>query len=203
MKRSGSSLVCPGCGAGLDEARPGMHYGRSAVVDKCSVCHGVWFDKWELYSLSEEGLRSLLGAGAYVVPVAHEGGGQCPRCSITLVSFNDPGLPKDTNIKRCEGCSGVWLDKGDIEKYSKYKENVLSLKTMQFKETETAAIIEYEKRWFGKAKSVPLGSIDATPANGSETPDGTGSVQDSATGSTDSDTGDCGGDGGGDCSSSD
>lgn len=202
--KSGTTLICPKCGVGLDEVRPGMHYGRFAVVDKCSVCAGVWFDKWELYSLTEEGLRSLLDVGLYSDPAVCEGGsGQCPRCSIMLVPFKDPGLPEKTNIKRCEGCSGVWLDRADIEKYGRYKENVLSMKAMQFRETETAAIREYEKKWLGKVKSAPLDRIDARPADGSEMPDGTGSVHDGATGSNDTDTGDCGGDAGGDGGSCD
>lgn len=196
--KSGQTLICPECGAGLDEVRPGMHYGRFAVVDRCSVCAGVWFDRWELYSLTEEGLRSLMDARAYPDSAARAGGsGKCPRCSIMLVPFNDPGLPEKTNIKRCEGCSGMWLDRADIEKYGIYKESVLSVKTMQFRETETAAIIEYEKKWLGKAKSIPLDRTDARPADGSEMPDGTGSVNDGATGSNDTGTGDCGGDAGG------
>lgn len=198
--KSGVTLICPRCGAGLDEVRASIHYGRFVVVDKCGVCHGVWFDKWELYSLTEEGLRSLLDSGALEDKAVHEGGnGQCPRCSIALALFKDPGLPKDTNIQRCEGCSGAWLDREDVQKYGKYKEDVLSVKTMQFKETETEAIKEYEKRWFGKVKSAPLDRVDATPADGSGAPDGKGSVDDCATGS-----GDCGGDsGGGDGSSCD
>ena len=203
--KTGSALTCPKCGAGLDEVRAGMHYGRSAVVDKCGVCAGVWFDKWELYSLTEAGLRSLLDVGGYTDDGLHEGGaGLCPRCSIALVSFNDPGLPKEVNIKRCDGCSGAWLDRADIERYSRYKENVLSVKTMQFKETETGAIIEYEKRWLGKAKSTPLDRTDAArPADGSVTPDGTGSFHDGASGANDTDAGDCGGDLGGDGGSCD
>lgn len=206
MQPGSSTIVCPRCGAGLEEMRAGIHYGRLAVVDKCSRCRGVWFDKWELYALTEEGLRSLLNFEAQAGQVGHDAGdGLCPRCLNALVSFKDPSLPRDINILRCEKCSGAWLDNADIAKYSRYKENVLSAKKEQFKETETAAIREYEKNRLGKVRTPAYERIDLTPANDSGASDGAGLLDDGATG-----VGDCGGggdgggsDGGGDCGSSD
>jgi len=118
-------LRCPGCAGTLKEVWAEATYGRVLLLDQCSLCGGVWFDRWELYFALAASVKSLhtvdMGAFLGAVPV-RSGSGECPRCSVELEPFRDPGLPPDATIKRCKRCSGLWLNRGDLLKYASYKD---------------------------------------------------------------------------------
>lgn len=150
-------MSCPGCSARLAEAYVEASYGRVVLVDQCTKCGGVWFDRWELYFLGPDSLDGLVtgtDSGAHAqtrtmgalsgalagVPViegiatldptrflainpARTGTGPCPRCRKVLKDFTDPALPKDASIKRCPECSGLWLNRGDVELYAEHRRN--------------------------------------------------------------------------------
>lgn len=177
------TLICPDCGKDLSETRATAHYGRQIIVDRCASCGGVWFDKWELYSLTEEGLRSLQYSNTS--GPAQKGGEQCPRCASGLVPYIDPMLPKDAGIKRCDPCSGLWLNRNALTSYTAYKENVLSVKTMEFKISETDATRRLEIELTGTARTNPIERINATPKRDHGVPEGSGSFDDGAIGSKD------------------
>lgn len=121
------ALKCPECGDGLKEVYAEANYGRVLLLEQCQRCGGVWFDRWELYFLEESSARSL---GAFDIKsfMAENpdtvGTGQCPKCSVKLVEFKDPGLPKDCAIERCTGCGGLWLNRGELHKYADHKEAI-------------------------------------------------------------------------------
>lgn len=177
------TLVCPDCGGVLSEIGALAHYNRQVIVDLCSYCGGVWFDKWELYSLTEEGLRSLQYSNTG--NPAQSGGEQCPRCASGLVPYIDPMLPKDAGIRRCDPCSGLWLNRNALTKYSSYKENVLSVKTLEFKISETDATRRLEIELTGTARTSPIERINATPKKEDGVPNGSGSFGDGIIGTTD------------------
>lgn len=120
-----SLLRCPACAGALKEVYAKANYGRVLLVDQCTVCGGVWFDRWELYMLHKASasdldsidVKSLLAGNPDV-----RGSGNCPRCSLPLVDFKDPGLPPDASIKRCAQCSGLWLNRGEISKYANHRD---------------------------------------------------------------------------------
>lgn len=121
----GKRLQCPGCAGELKEAWAGANYGRVLLLDQCASCGGVWFDRWELYFAKAESIRSLhaVDVKAFLGAVPpRTGSGECPRCSTALVPFTDPSLPQDATIKRCPRCSGVWLNRGDLLKYSTHRQ---------------------------------------------------------------------------------
>lgn len=84
--------------------------GRDTELDRCSRCHGVWFDDGQI--------AEIIGARA-VDPLPIPPGAarmesiRCPRCSEALRRFSYPGTA--TVIDSCASCAGVWLDAGELE----------------------------------------------------------------------------------------
>jgi len=113
--------TCPGCGAELREVLARANYGRVLLLDQCRRCGGIWFDRWELYFLSPEEAVRLehidLPALSSRNP-GSKGGGRCPVCSGVLKIFKDPALSPDLCIKKCPKCSGLWLNRGELTKYT-------------------------------------------------------------------------------------
>ncbi len=118
-------LKCPVCAGALKEVYAKANYGRVLLVDQCAGCGGVWFDRWELYMLHGGSASDLdsVDAGSLLAtnPEVH-GSGNCPRCSLPLVDFRDPGLPPDASIKRCGACSGLWLNRGEVSRYANHRD---------------------------------------------------------------------------------
>ncbi len=114
-------IACPGCNGKLAEVYAEAKYGRVLLLDQCTSCGGVWFDKWELYLFKESAFERLdkfnKDSFADENPV-NAGKNLCPKCSAELKDFSDPNLPRDACIKRCAGCHGLWLNRGDLRKYA-------------------------------------------------------------------------------------
>lgn len=117
-------LNCPCCGATLKDAYAEANYGRVLLLDQCPACGGVWFDRWELYFVKEDSLTTLAKVDPVLFASEHsckEKQGECPRCAAGLKDFIDPNIPKGASIKRCPSCSGLWLNRGELNKYAAYK----------------------------------------------------------------------------------
>ncbi len=104
-----TQLVCPACRATLDTLFDDK---LKLEVDRCLNCNGLWFDGEELGRF----LRSRqLKEGAMedsMVSQAHpETDRECPRCDepLTKVRVNQ------TTLDRCQRCSGLWFDHGELE----------------------------------------------------------------------------------------
>ncbi|MBI5884997.1 MAG: zf-TFIIB domain-containing protein [Deltaproteobacteria bacterium] len=167
------NLTCPGCGNALAEARVNARYGRVVVVDQCGTCGGVWFDKWELYSLDSAGLRSLheVDTDALRAPnPGRTGNAQCPRCERPLVVYIDPALPKDAEIKRCGACSGLWLNRGGIDRYRNHKETVIDPRTAELRLSGHEAVRRLERELRDTGGSIPV-DLSGLSSNGPEIPD--------------------------------
>ena len=117
-------LICPECGGVLHEVYAAANYGRVLLLDQCRGCGGVWFDRWELYFVTDKSIKDLEGidARSFIAPVAPSPAkGQCPKCEKELSVFTDNNLPKDALIERCPGCSGLWLNRGELGKYASHR----------------------------------------------------------------------------------
>ena len=115
---------CPGCSGVLKEVYAEANYGRVLLLDQCARCGSVWFDRWELYFLKESEARRLEGVDVEALRAfnpARRGSGKCPVCDLKLVPFNDPTLPPDASIKRCTGCKGLWLNRGELTRYASHR----------------------------------------------------------------------------------
>lgn len=105
----GSRLGCPKGHGLMDRIR------KSGLnIDRCSVCHGLWFDWGEL--------ESMLGhhLGIEIPTFAKDIDMRCPRCSGQMCCYMLPeeGVEMDkwsTEIDQCRQCEGVWLDQSELE----------------------------------------------------------------------------------------
>jgi Zn-finger nucleic acid-binding protein len=102
--------TCPKCTDRLNE-RPLQESGIK--VDACPVCHGLWFDHWEL----EGHLGTLC---TEIVPSADAAvtDRRCPGCRIAMTTFTVPG--SQVVIDLCEECKGIWLDAGELKRLESF-----------------------------------------------------------------------------------
>jgi Zn-finger nucleic acid-binding protein len=117
----GGGLMCPGCALTLAPVYAEANYGRVLLLDQCPGCGGVWFDRWELFFIKGDALENLsrLDESALLaLNPTQKGTDACPRCSSALAAFTDPALPADSTIKRCPRCNGLWLNRGELRRYS-------------------------------------------------------------------------------------
>ena len=122
-------LSCPECGGDLHEVFAEANYGRVLLLDQCKSCGGVWFDRWELYFVTDRSIKDLeaIDAASFAAENPIDGGkGLCPRCEKELAVFIDPNLPKDALIERCQGCNGLWLNRGELNRFAAHRKTFRS-----------------------------------------------------------------------------
>ncbi len=98
--------------------------GKSLVLEQCSSCGGIWFDRWELYQTGDADLDRLdpVDSASLRAPAAiTDAPLLCPKCSHALSRFSDPLLPPDAHILRCPACEGLWLNRGELRKYEGFR----------------------------------------------------------------------------------
>ncbi len=113
--------ICPNCGHELKGVYAEANYGRVLMLDQCTRCGGLWFDRWELYLLKkdEAGRLDRVDMDSLMAERLKRGGSKmCPVCDVELVVFRDPALPPDSSINRCPLCSGLWLNRGELARYA-------------------------------------------------------------------------------------
>ncbi len=141
-------LICPECGGELREVYAAANYGRVLLLDQCNGCGGVWFDRWELYFVTDKSIKDLeaVDASFFAAPVAvHGARGLCPRCEKELAKFTDPNLPKDALIERCPGCNGLWLNRGELGKYAAHRRAFRGMRGDEPGTAETSALKHLQK----------------------------------------------------------
>lgn len=76
-------------------------------VDFCSRCQGLWLDAGELPALVPgAGGRLAAAAATHATPYP------CPRCGAALAERT----AGDVTVDACEGCGGVFLDDGELQR---------------------------------------------------------------------------------------
>lgn len=113
------SIECPKCGHGMDE----ISYGGDLLIDRCTNCHGLWFDEGEADRLKGKWMGEALDTGKAskgkkwdaVDDVA------CPRCGKDMEKAADPDQPHIWY----EVCKehGMFMDAGE---FTDYKHETLS-----------------------------------------------------------------------------
>ena len=107
--RSGA-MRCPKCRADMEQV---VYEGTE--IDRCTTCHGIWFDAGEM-----DLLRSKQAAAA--IDTGDEKTGKlanaldryaCPRCSGAMVRLVDPRQPHIW-FETCSSCNGSFLDAGEL-----------------------------------------------------------------------------------------
>lgn len=105
-------MQCPkGCETTLERETV-----ESIEVDRCSHCHGVWFDEDELPQLLSvpRSSLSLLAKGKFR-PAVDATVGTCPKDGTQLVRAYSKA-DRNTTIERCPECHGAWLDGGELRR---------------------------------------------------------------------------------------
>jgi uncharacterized protein len=103
-------MTCPKCQATMERVAVG-----AIDVDRCTGCHGIWFDL-----LEDDRVRAAGQAAA--IDVGDAAAGQerdpqrridCPRCHTRLISMVDVEQP-DIRFESCKFCYGRFLDAGEL-----------------------------------------------------------------------------------------
>lgn len=139
-------MICPNC---KKETLKKIRFHKSEV-DRCSQCHGIWFDQDELRKSKDEKDQYLKWLD---IDLWREGkkfqvsssGKICPLCKKALyeVRYGESNIKVDT----CNSCKGVWLDKGEFKKIIDYLKNVI----------DTETLTKYFKHTLEEAKEVFIG----------------------------------------------
>lgn len=111
--------ICPCCGKELISKKVLAHYERYIEVDQCENCGGIWFDKYELFSLHPNEVPK------FYIPKEYKFHCKelflCPNDNSSLKVLKDPLIPKDILIYYCDHCLGMWLPFESLKKYKDYQ----------------------------------------------------------------------------------
>jgi Zn-finger nucleic acid-binding protein len=104
------AMRCPKCRADMDQIEI-----DDVVVDRCSACHGLWFDPGEA-----EKLRNRQAAAALDIGNPETGQAsntidryRCPRCGGHMIRMVDP-QQRHIWYEKCGSCHGSYFDAGEF-----------------------------------------------------------------------------------------
>lgn len=107
-------MRCPKCSASLE---PVVYAGIE--IDRCTRCHGLWFDAREIDRLQRARGAEILDSGDPHLGRQWDnlpGDIPCPRCRTRMVRWVD--LDRDfLKYERCPTCQGLWLDAGEFRQF--------------------------------------------------------------------------------------
>jgi len=116
LATSGTGMVfsgamrCPKCRSDMQQIIV-----DGTEVDRCSACHGLWFDDGELGKLSNKKAAAALDIGDVKVgkeqnEIEHY---RCPRCAGAMNRLVDP---EQSHIwfEQCDSCRGSFFDAGEL-----------------------------------------------------------------------------------------
>lgn len=103
-------IHCPKCEAPMELVQV-----EATQVDRCTSCHGLWFD-----ALEDKDLMGKPGIEALDVPNAPAGasrdaqrGVDCPRCHTRLIRMVDR-RNRGVTYESCPVCYGKFFDPGEF-----------------------------------------------------------------------------------------
>ncbi len=105
-------LRCPQCAALMD-AVPF----RDITVDRCTACHGLWFDALERDHLDVLAGSEGLDVGGPATPVPPRPPHMdCPACHSRLITMVEPGRPH-LHYQSCTVCYGIFSPAGEYREH--------------------------------------------------------------------------------------
>lgn len=112
-------MICPKCSNTMHEHTVSTLQGI-VTIDRCSHCHGIWFDKGEAEILKSHWHSERLDNGDPNMGKAHNPirDINCPHCAKPMAKVNDADQPH-IEYEVCEE-HGVFMDAGEFTDY-KYK----------------------------------------------------------------------------------
>jgi Zn-finger nucleic acid-binding protein len=93
-------------------------------VDRCTDCHGIWFDAHEAQDLRARKGSEAIDIGDAKAGAAKDSEGkiECPRCGVRMVRMVDRDQPHIW-YECCSICHGTFFDAGE---FRDLKERTLS-----------------------------------------------------------------------------
>lgn len=129
-------MDCPRCNVEMDELE-----GDDTTLKKCSDCGGLWIDVADLNRVllhnNMPGLESLGGkVDVDALP------GQCPECSVDLVTIRGGGRQHVLNYDTCESCGGIFLESEfkDAQDFKSASEEIVGFFKRFGPKVKTAAV---------------------------------------------------------------
>ena len=104
-------MKCPACHKVL-----AVHFLDDVELDVCQEgCGGIWFDAFELSSVSER-IRADVPSAAVEpnLPVVPDRKRACPRCLEVKLQRHFYSNRRQVEVDSCPGCGGIWLDVGEL-----------------------------------------------------------------------------------------
>ena len=102
-------MICPCCSGEMTQETY-----RGVVLDLCTGCRGVWFDRGELEAHnSAEGstaLSTVAGLDRGFEPTGESTHQKCPRCERDILRTGTVGRQC---VMRCTSCGGLFLPLAD------------------------------------------------------------------------------------------
>ena len=104
------AMRCPKCRADMQQILI-----DGTEIDRCSACHGLWFDAGELSKFSNKEAAAALDIGDVKTgkkqnEIEHY---RCPRCAGQMVRLVDPKQPHIW-FEQCGSCHGSYFDAGEL-----------------------------------------------------------------------------------------
>lgn len=108
------AMRCPKCRADMEP----VEY-RGTEVDRCTICHGIWFDAGEIESFRNQRSAAAVDIGDSNIGkrsniIDHY---DCPRCGGAMVRVIDP-VQHHIWYETCSSCNGSYLDAGELRDLS-------------------------------------------------------------------------------------
>lgn len=107
------------------------HYGQNIILEQCSVCGGVWFDKSEMHQIKNGEAEKLEKLDLNRLQTSTQFQTEvflCPKDQNKLTSYKDSFFPKDIIMELCPLCDGFWLNKGEFTEYQKGRNDLQTRK---------------------------------------------------------------------------
>jgi Zn-finger nucleic acid-binding protein len=104
------AMRCPKCRSDMEQIMI-----DDTEIDRCSSCHGLWFDDGELEKMRNKEAATVLDIGDVKIgkqqnEIEHY---RCPRCAGAMNRLVDPEQPHIW-FEQCESCKGSFFDAGEL-----------------------------------------------------------------------------------------
>jgi PAT family beta-lactamase induction signal transducer AmpG len=104
------AMRCPKCRADMEPLTI-----EGVEIDRCMVCHGLWFDRGEVEKLRDRKIAAAIDIGDAVTGNALNNSDRyrCPRCGGKMLRMTD-ARQKHIWYEECAACQGSYFDAGEF-----------------------------------------------------------------------------------------
>jgi len=104
------AMRCPKCRSDME-----MLTIEGVEIDRCTVCHGLWFDPGEIEKLRDKKIAAAIDTGDAVFGSVLNTSDRyrCPRCGGKMLRMTD-AKQKHIWYEECDACQGSYFDAGEF-----------------------------------------------------------------------------------------